>query len=233
MAIDLNQDMGELMKSLIAKMKAPKGDRAETANKMPRREKAVSKSLQPYKRVILLSTAMVLAVACYVSFYALPSYRTMQTLQAELETLESKELELIELAERERRLTQQIKTEGPQFEALLNAFDNTQNVDQLYQSISQLAMVHKLAIQNLQKGQTASHADYPAVDATEVTISLAGKFHDYVEFKKDLAESRPLLTVKSEQVSTDSNNPGVLSVNLKLATYTIDKEPFNAVLAAY
>lgn len=232
MGIDLNQDMGELIKSLMEKRKAPKAETSDKAEKMPRREKAVSKSLQPYKRVIVLSTTMVVAVACYVWLYALPSYQTMQTLKGKIETLETKERELIDLGQRKRTLSKQIETNAAEFKKLLAAFDNTQNVDQLYQSISQLAMVHKLGIQNLQKGTTSSHADYSSVDATEVTINLSGKFHHYVEFKKDLAESRPLLTVKSEQVSTDTTRPGSLSVSLKLATYTIDKAPFKAVLAA-
>lgn len=226
MAINLDADVGELFKSLVSGLRSPKG---EKTTRRPGREKG-RRSLKPYRTVIVLALCMGASVTAFIGAYALPEYQKNIALAKKVYELRGKKEQLPSITSQIATFRGQLDTGTAQYKGLLDAFDDTADIEDLYNAISSLAVVNMLTIQNMQKGSSMKHPTLKAVDQTFVDIQLSGRFHDYVKFKEQLAADRPLLAIQTETMSAPKDSEGTLNFTLKLTTYTIDKSPYHAFL---
>jgi Tfp pilus assembly protein PilO len=217
MAINLNADMGEVCRELLARFKQPKSPRSNA--------KAID--MKQYQNIVMLGGMLLLAIGLYIKMIAIPMLNERSKLQKEEAKLESQRQQIPTLKANIQQMQKKLRAANTEYPELLAAFDDTSDLENLYDSLARLAQVHELSVLHIQKGQTAKHKQVAKVDQTEVTVSLAGRFEQYVQFKEQLASDRPLLHLNDEQLTTASTQTdGKLQYVLKLTTYTIDKKPY-------
>ncbi|MCB2081813.1 MAG: type 4a pilus biogenesis protein PilO [Rickettsiales bacterium] len=233
MAMDLNADVGELLKQWLRQENKKAASAKAPTVALDKKKHAIS--LKRYYYVMAVFAGMMALLATYVGAYAIPQWNANAKLEQRRMVLQEQQDGLGLLENNERTLSRKMEQSLPEYRTLLGAFDTEEDMDRLYQSISSLAAAYDLKITQIKHNTLTPHAKIKAVGEVAIDLNLSGGFTQYMAFKKQLADERPLLDIRSEvlQVGQDATTPGKLHIRMTLTSYVIDKTPHYQILELY
>lgn len=234
MPIDLNMDMGQLVSNMMQK-KAAGGSVASSVG------------IGPYKGAIIGVLVVIIGVFAFVSFVCTPQHHYNLKKEGQLAEIKKKEAQLPSISAQIIDLTKKIGVTKKKYLEELTHFENSENVEGLYRTVSSLAKKYDLVISHIkgiappaaplartdeEKAAAAAAAAAKKVDEVLVAVELKGNFGGFMKFKEDLAIAERLLSVNKEsvKVSEKKEELGKIYVSMNLTTYKIDKEPFQNVV---
>ncbi len=98
------------------------------------------------------------------------------------------------------------------------------NVSQLLQEVSQGIKAAKLKEKQIKVGDVATKELYYAIP---ISMQLSGKYHDLGGFISILAQTLRIITIHDFSIQAESNQDGILNIELKTQTYRYNSEGKN------
>jgi len=137
MAIDMNVDVGELIKGLFSKKSNESGSKSQPS---------------PYLKIILMVIVVIALIAAYVFLYYLPTQKDLKVKNYQISQVENLKMEIVELNSLiEKSKVQLIKAEAD-YNKLTNLFHTDKELEDLYRHISMLALRNNLMVSKIEKG---------------------------------------------------------------------------------
>ena len=224
MAIDMNVDVGELIKGLFSKKSNESGGKSQPS---------------PYLKVILMVIVVIVLIAAYVFLYYLPTQKDLKVKNYQISQVENLKMEIVELNSLiEKSKVQLIKAEAD-YNKLTNLFHTDKELEDLYRHISMLALRNNLMVSKIEKG--AEELPIFEVDSDQsgfsdeldgeqkkvayyefiVDFEISGNFSNYVKFRKGLAELKKIINLKNESIVVleSETSRGEVRVTSSIATY--------------
>ena len=224
MAIDMNVDVGELIKGLFSKKSNVSGGKSQPS---------------PYLKFILMVIVVIALIAAYVFLYYLPTQKDLKVKNYQISQVENLKIEIVELnslIEKSKDLL--IKAEAD-YNKLTNLFHTDKELEDLYRHISMLALRNNLMVSKIEKG--AEELPIFEVDSDQsgfsdefdgeqkkvayyefiVDFEISGNFSNYVKFRKGLAELKKIINLKNESIVVleSETRRGEVRVTSSIATY--------------
>ena len=138
MAIDMNADIGEVIKSIFSK------DKSKSAS-------GVSGPENPYLKLIITGTIVVISIVLYVIFVFIPAQEEIKIKQGQVDQIEQLRVEIQTVNEEIISATKELALAKAQYEKLTKLFHTDQELEDLYRHISMLALTHNLLVSKLEK----------------------------------------------------------------------------------
>ena len=233
MAIDMNLDLGALVKGLFSKdQKGGKGKKAQS----------------PFLRHIIIGVLIFLAVIAYIFLVHLPGQKEIREKQAMINSIGQIKEEIVFLDERISEKRQEKQEAENRFEELSRLFHDKQEVEELYSNMSMLALNYNMLVESVEKGQEVpvfseksnsgcsvqneeNNTDQSvtkkevAFYKIEVNFELSGDYEMYTFFRSDLAQLKKYVNIEREtitvQISSEENYrpDGSVQISATLSTF--------------
>ena len=246
MAIDMNADIGEILKGLFSK---------DTLT-----GKAGAK-VNPYKNIMIGGASVVGVVLLYLIFIFLPKQDELATKSGQVNQISQLNSEIVSLGHEVLLAKDLLVKRKSTFEQMSKLFLAQGGLDKLYRYISHLALTHKIMISKLKQisdkpvfqlvsvvdpnealidggeigGDEASFEPPPPVmeenDSSTpkavafyrlmVQLDVSGNFLSWSKFRRDLAKMDKIIVIESEHIKLvkSEKEQGRVAVNLVLAAY--------------
>lgn len=247
MAIDLNADMGTIIKELLAKRSSGGSGGGGMSNPLG------SFPIEAYKYAIIITVAMLVVIGVYLSMIYFPLRQENSKKTEELNKAIEMKNQLSVLDGQIISLKKKLDKSKEEYIESLSHFGNSEDLGALYQTVSMLATKYGMVVLNIKelaqpkerpkpvakkpakKGAKEEQAPKkPAIDVKEikVDVELKGHYGDYMKFKEDLALAAILLKINSESimVKDEKEEQGSIYIKMNISTYAIDKKPFQGVV---
>lgn len=242
MAVDLNMDMGAIIKGLLNKKS---GDSSSAS--MGSNDDIVAK-IKPFAGAIGLFLTTVILFVLYYNLYYTPMVQANLKKEEQIKKLENLKSQTATLEQKIASIKKTLVDSKDTYLESLSHFGNSEDLGELYRSVSTLAAKYGLTVLNIKELGTTSNMDAPKgmkpeeaaklpkpqteVKEIQVEAELKGPYSEYIKFKEDLAIAEMLLKVNSEdiKVKSDKSDQGNIFATLNLSTYAIDKKPFQKVM---
>lgn len=239
MAIDLNADLGDIIKGLMSKKES---NLTEAGAKQ---SSNIGAKILPFKNSIILFVVAALSFVAYIEYYQKPITKEIEANKTEIKRLEDLKQKTLDLQKKITYLKSKLSKSRQKYIESLSHFGNSEDLGELYQSISILANKYDMVVLNIKeipappapapkKGEPLVVPDKnkPQVSEIIVEVELKGKYAHYIKFKEDLAIAEMLLKVNKEnlRVKSTKDEQGNIFVSLNLSTYAIDKSQFKNII---
>ncbi len=237
-------DIGAIFKGLLGRKKAGGGASSGGKQRGKAKKSAVSGKAaggaKALPKGLLLAAAAVLVAAGYVKFYYLPHHKTLGEQQEKLQKIHDMQAQLVTMKTQKETLTKKLTDSGKHYKEVLGWFGDTGNLEELYNSISSIAMADSLTVLTIKaaEGKAAEGAATSKSAVTEKTanVELQGKYPDFLRFREKLAQEKPMLGIKAETIELNTGGkgqsvPGVITIKMTVTDYAIDKKPIEEALA--
>jgi Tfp pilus assembly protein PilO len=249
MAVDLNMDMGELIKGMLNKNKdKSENDEASVNETTDNSGSSLSNKIMPFKNIIIIFIIIGASAGAYYKLHYQKIIAENLEKQEEIARLQTLEKEAKSLEAKINTMKKQLDSSNEEYLESLSHFGNSEDLGELYQSISILAEKYDLKVLNIKELPKPPPAAEPLnskgtkrtrrsrSNATEVTevkvkVELKGPYIQYIKFKEDLAVAEMLLKINEETVKVKQDEVGKIYAQLNLTTYAIDKKPFQKVIS--
>ncbi|MDA0781645.1 MAG: hypothetical protein PQ612_04640 [Rickettsiales bacterium] len=247
MAIDLNQDMGALIKSLMGKNNGS-SDSGAAASANASNEGSVADKIIPFRNVIIIFIIIIGSSVAYYKLHYTKMVKTNAEKAEEIERLNKLKTDTANLEKQITNMRNDLSASKEEYLESLSHFGNSEDLGELYQSISILAEKYGLKVLNIKettpppppaeplnskgtKPAFQKKANITEVKEIQVKVELKGPYVEYIRFKEDLAVAEMLLKINEETVKVKKDEVGKVYSQLTLTTYAIDKKPFQKVIA--
>ncbi len=245
MPIDLNMDMGTVIKDLISKCRNSNASGQTSSNvngKLP---------IAAYKVAIIISILMILVIITYITFIYLPLKEKNHQKADELNKILEMKTQLSVLDEQIDTLKKRLDKSKEEYIESLSNFGSSDDLGSLYQVVSTLAAKYNLVVLNVKEialppppppaakttvtetpGANAEKKDDKVASATpaapaakaagvsvkesRVELELKGHYGEYIKFKEDLAIAAALLKINSESIIVKNETTEQGSIYVKL-----------------
>lgn len=223
MAIDMNVDVGELIKGLFSKKNDNPGDNSQS---------------NPYLKIILIATFVIALIASYVLLYFLPTQKDLKIKNYQISQVENLKFEIIELNNLIEKSKEQLTKAKADYNKLTNLFHTDKELEDLYRHISMLALRNNLMVSKIEKGgeqpifeissDQSEFSDEFDIEQQKVAyyefivdFEISGNFNNYVKFRKGLAELKKIINLKNESIVVleSDERRGDVRVTSSIATY--------------
>ena len=154
MALDMNIDVGSMIKGLFSKKDAKEG---------------VESAPNPHTKTILVVLAVFVFITLYVYFVYLPTKEDLRIKNNKISQIESIKYEINELSVNIEQIQKDLKIAQAEYERRSTLFYTDKELEDLYGQISLLAMKNKLTITKIEKG-----VEKPIFDGISCTNSPMG-----------------------------------------------------------
>ena len=221
MAIDMNMDIGELIKNLLAK-------------------KGSKKEQNPYTKVIATGVAVFLAIILYVIFVYMPMQEKLEQQQRKISQINNLKNDIAVLSVRITKAEIKLKAAKKDFNSRSKLFHTDKELEDLYRHISMLALRNQLMVLKLEKvGETPvfevqegsaskkkggkEEVKKIAYYEFKVRFEISGNYSDYTKFRKGLAELKKFIDIDAEKIIVleSKTKKGEVKVSTTLATYRL------------
>jgi Tfp pilus assembly protein PilO len=241
MAINMNADVGAMIKGLFSK-KASQGEAKAPQN--------------PYVKTLISIVTVLILIASYIYFIYLPTQEELRIKNEKISQIEILKSEITVLSDRIVKAQTDLDEAEKEYERRTKLFHTDKELEDLYGHISMLAMKNELMVTKIEKGvempifevimsgtqssicdgslsDTVNSDDFNMQDAPQlnkvayyeflVDLEISGNFYQYVEFRNGLAELNKIINIMSESIvvtesETISNN---VKVSSSIATYRL------------
>ena len=237
MAIDMNVDVGEMIKGLFSK-KTSKGE--------------VKAPQNPYAKILISIVTVLILIASYIYFIYLPTQEELRINNEKLSQIEIIRSEVTVLENRIVKAQADLDEAEKEYERRTKLFHTDKELEDLYGHISMLAMKNQLMVTKIEKG-----VENPIFDETQssicdrnlsnadntddfnmqespqlkkvayyeflVDLEISGNYNNYTNFRHGLAELKKIINIMRESVVVleSETRRGDVKVSSSIATYRL------------
>ena len=237
MAIDMNVDVGAMIKGLFSK-KTSQGEAKAPQN--------------PYVKTLISIVTVLILIASYIYFIYLPTQEELRINNEKISQIEILRSEIIVLSDRIIKAQADLDEAEKEYERRTTLFHTDKELEDLYGHISMLAMKNQLMVTKIEKGvenpifdetqssicdRNLSNAensdDFNMQESTQlkkvayyeflVDLEISGNYNNYTNFRHGLAELKKIINIKRESVVVleSETRRGDVKVSSSIATYRL------------
>jgi len=242
MALDMNIDVGSLVKGLFSKKDGKKG---------------VESAPNPYTKSILVVVAVFIFIALYVYLVYLPTQEDLRIKNKKIAQIESIKYEIDDLSANIEQIQKELIIAQAEYERRSTLFYTDKELEDLYGQISLLAMKNKLTITKIEKGIerpifSEGNCSNNSIDSEDefldeeqffdeemegegmlqnvgyydfsVNLEITGNYTQFTNFRNGLAQLNKIVNINKETVTVESESKGGdVKVAMIIATYRLPK----------
>ena len=212
MAIDMNVDVGAMIKGLFSK-KTSQGEAKAPQN--------------PYVKTLISIVTVLILIASYIYFIYLPTQEELRINNEKLSQIEILKSEVTVLENRIVKAQADLDEAEKEYERRTTLFHTDKELEDLYGHISMLAMKNQLMVTKIEKGvenpifdetqssicdRNLSNAensdDFNMQESTQlkkvayyeflVDLEISGNYNNYTNFRYGLAELKKIINIMRE-----------------------------------
>ena len=250
MAIDMNVDLGSIIKGLFSKKDSKEGQ--EVGIKTPQ---------SPHVKTAIVSVLILILIAAYVFFVYLPTQEDLRIKNEKISQIESLKYEIDDLSNSIEQAKIDLVIAQKEYERRTTLFHTDKELEDLYGQISLLAMQNKLTITKIEKGverpifsegvcsDDSSNEDEIVdegmfVEEGEfideegagqlqnvgyyefvVNLEISGNYSQFTSFRSGLSQLDKIININKESIvvpGTESSG-GDVKIASSIATYRLPK----------
>ena len=242
MALDMNIDVGSLVKGLFSKKDGKKG---------------VESAPNPYTKSILVVVAVFIFIALYVYLVYLPTQEDLRIKNKKIAQIESIKFEIDDLSVNIEQIQKELIIAQAEYERRSTLFYTDKELEDLYGQISLLAMKNKLTITKIEKGIerpifSEGNCSNNSIDSEDefldeeqffdeemegegilqnvgyydfsVNLEITGNYTQFTNFRNGLAQLNKIVNINKETITVESESKGGdVKVAMIIATYRLPK----------
>ena len=242
MALDMNIDVGSLVKGLFSKKDGKKG---------------VESAPNPYTKSILVVVAVFIFIALYVYLVYLPTQEDLRIKNKKIAQIESIKYEIDDLSANIEQIQKELIIAQAEYERRSILFYTDKELEDLYGQISLLAMKNKLTITKIEKGIerpifSEGNCSNNSIDSEDefldeeqffdeemegegmlqnvgyydfsVNLEITGNYTQFTNFRNGLAQLNKIVNINKETITVESESKGGdVKVAMIIATYRLPK----------
>jgi Tfp pilus assembly protein PilO len=234
MAIDMNVDMGAIIKGLFSK-KDPKDGPKSPPN--------------PHVKTALVIGVILIAIASYVYFVYIPTKAELKIKNDKIALISSLKYEIESLSSSIETSQLELSIAQEEYKRRTNLFHTGQELEDLYGEISSLAMQNKLTITKIEKGverpifseesctdgaEDVSQGEYddgmqPALKRVGyyefgIFLEISGNYNQFTNFRNGLAQLTKIININKEIIDVPQsaeNSAGMVKITSSIVTYRL------------
>jgi len=206
MAINMNADVGAMIKGLFSK-KASQGEAKAPQN--------------PYIKTLISIVTVLILIASYIYFIYLPTQEELRIKNEKISQVEILRSEITVLSDRIVKAQADLDEAEKEYERRTKLFHTDKELEDLYGHISMLAMKNQLMVTKIEKGvenpifdetqssicdrnlsNTENSDDFNMQESPQLTkvayyeflvdLEISGNYNNYTNFRNGLAELKKL-----------------------------------------
>ena len=230
MAIDMNVDVGSLIKGLFSKKESKEGSPSAP---------------NPHVKTLMAVVAVVIVIASYVYFVYIPTQKDLKIKNDKIAQIETIRYEIESLSSSIKVAQEDLELAEKEYDRRTTLFHSDKEMEDLYGQISLLAMQNKLMVTKIEKGfEVPIFADgfctnddsfvndegqpqLQNVGYYEFTVDLeiSGNYSFYTNFRNGLAQLKKIININSESIVVveSEENTGNVKVTSSISTYRLPK----------
>ena len=237
MAIDMNVDVGAMIKGLFSK-KTSQGEAKAPQN--------------PYVKTLISIVTVLILIASYIYFIYLPTQEELRINNEKLSQIEILRSEVTVLEDRIVKAQADLDEAEKEYERRTKLFHTDKELEDLYGHISMLAMKNQLMVTKIEKGvenpifdeaqssicdrnlsNTENSDDFNMQESPQlkkvayyeflVDLEISGNYKNYTNFRNGLAELKKIINIMRESVVVleSETRRGDVKVASSIATYRL------------
>jgi Tfp pilus assembly protein PilO len=237
MAIDMNVDVGAMLKGLFSKKTSQEGAKAPQ---------------NPYAKILISIVTVLILIASYIYFIYLPTQEELRINNEKLSQIEILRSEVTVLENRIVKAQADLDEAEKEYERRTTLFHTGQEIEDLYGHISMLAMKNQLMVTKIEKGvenpifdeaqssicdrnlsNTENSDDFNMQESPQlkkvayyeflVDLEISGNYKNYTNFRNGLAELKKIINIMRESVVVleSETRRGDVKVSSSIATYRL------------
>ena len=241
MAINMNADVGAMIKGLFSK-KTSQGEAKAPQN--------------PYVKTLISIVTVLILIASYIYFIYLPTQEELRINNEKLSQIEILRSEITVLSDRIVKAQADLDEAEKEYERRTTLFHTDKELEDLYGHISMLAMKNQLMVTKIEKGvekpifevitsetqssicdgslsNTVNSDDFNMQEASQlkkvayyeflVDLEISGNYNNYTNFRHGLAELKKIINIMRESVVVleSETRRGDVKVSSSIATYRL------------
>ena len=216
MAIDMNVDVGAMIKGLFSK-KTSQGEAKAPQN--------------PYVKTLISIVTVLILIASYIYFIYVPTQEELRINNEKLSQIEILRSEVTVLENRIVKAQADLGEAEKEYERRTKLFHTDKELEDLYGHISMLAMKNQLMVTKIEKGvekpifdeaqssicdrnlsntNTENSDDFNMQEPTQlkkvayyeflVDLEISGKYKNYTNYRNGLAELKKIINIMRESI---------------------------------
>ena len=238
MALDMNVDVGDLIKGLFSKKESKEG---------------ASSGPNPYTKTIIAVVVTIILIASYIYFVYIPTQKDLKIKNEKISQIEMIKYEIDSLSNEIKVAQEQLVLAENEYKRRSKLFHSDKELEDLYGQISLLAMQNKLMVTKIEKGSEVpvfadgscdnsnnfvngqEQPQLQKVGYYEFTVDLeiSGNYNFYTGFRNGLAQLKKIININSESIvvlESDESKGGV-KVTSSISTYRLPKDESEQCIA--
>jgi Tfp pilus assembly protein PilO len=236
MALDMNVDVGSMIKGLFSKKDSKDG--------------AVS-APNPHAKTALFIVAVIAVISAYIYFVYIPTQNDLRIKNEKIAQIESLRYEIEQLTSNIEQAQIDLAIAQKEYERRTTLFHTDKELEDLYGQISLLAMQNKLMITKIEKGvekpifsegtcansNMSDDQDELAIDGMSVqlqkvgyyefvvNLEMSGNYNQFTSFRNGLAQLKKIININNESIVVPGSESkgGNVEVSSAIATYRLPK----------
>ena len=211
--VDMNVDVGEFFKKLFSKNKEAKKDVSAAPS-----EKIKSKT------PLLIGGALVVILIVFLIYFFIFRPKLVEQ-REQMAKKENYQKELIQLQSQIKKQEQHLNSINKKFAGKVKLFHTDAEVEELYETISTLALQHKLTVSKLERGKEVpvyKPSSNPANNNQQnqnkqieyykilVNYQVIGNYLRYMNFKENIADMDKIVNFEKEEIKVMPKKKGIV-----------------------
>ena len=238
MALDMNVDVGDLIKGLFSKKESKEG---------------ASSGPNPYAKTIIAVVVTIILIASYIYFVYIPTQKDLKIKNEKISQIEMIKYEIDSLSNEIKVAQEQLVLAENEYKRRSKLFHSDKELEDLYGQISLLAMQNKLMVTKIEKGSEVpvfadgscdnsnnfvngqEQPQLQKVGYYEFTVDLeiSGNYNFYTGFRNGLAQLKKIININSESIVVleSGESKGGVKVTSSISTYRLPKDESEQCIA--
>ena len=240
MALDMNVDMGALIKGLFSKK-----DKKEGVKSAP----------NPHAKTALIVVIVLSLIGLYIYFIYIPTQEDLRIKNDKISQIESIRYEIEELTSDIENAQKELAIAQEEYERRTTLFHTDKELEDLYGQISMLAMQNSLMVTKIEKGvempvfgegscaeenmdEEGFVDDEQFIDDEMsvqlqkvgyyefvVNLEISGNYTQFTNFRNGLSQLKKIININNESIVVPGEGASVgnVKVSSKIATYRLPK----------
>ena len=240
MALDMNVDMGALIKGLFSKK-----DKKEGVKSAP----------NPHAKTALIVVIVLSLIGLYIYFIYIPTQEDLRIKNDKISQIESLRYEIEELTFDIENAQKELAIAQEEYERRTTLFHTDKELEDLYGQISMLAMQNSLMVTKIEKGvempvfgegscaeenmdEEGFVDDEQFIDDEMsvqlqkvgyyefvVNLKISGNYTQFTNFRNGLSQLKKIININNESIVVpgEGSSVGNVKVSSKIATYRLPK----------
>ena len=214
--VDFNMDVGEMLKKIFSKKKPPE----EGGKDSP---KQISDKIQSKTTVMIAGAIGIIIIVLSIYFFIFRPKLIEQ--RKRIETKLNYEKELVETQIKIKERKKHLEKINIKFKDKMKLFHTNAEVEELYETISTIALEYKLKVSKLERGKEEpvyannvkenNNQNKGPISYYKILVKyqVVGNYLFYMKFKKELAEMEKIINFENEEITIIPEKKGQISAD--------------------